>query len=93
MEQKKLEFRDILSECINNPQGEIAATSLNEALQNELNEATAFVNALEKNAESLKEYRKSHSSQDAKESAKKWYKAEFDRISIGRGADNNVKND
>lgn len=55
MEQKKLEFRDILSECINNPDGEIARTELDKDSQAMLIEANEVMDLIEKNWISLQE--------------------------------------
>lgn len=55
MEQKKLEFRDILSECINNPEGEIANTELNEDSQKMLKEAYEVMKVIEENWCSLRQ--------------------------------------
>ena len=80
MEQKKLEFRDILSECINNPDGEIAIMQLNEENQEKLNKAVSFVNMLEKNANELRKYHIEHPEKSSEEGAKDWAKDKYEQI-------------
>lgn len=55
MEQENLTFKDILSECINNPDGKIARTELDKDSQAMLIEANATLDLIEKNWISLQE--------------------------------------
>lgn len=54
MEQKNLTFQDILSECLNNPNGEVANTELDENARAFFNEANAAMDIIENNWNSLK---------------------------------------
>lgn len=55
MEQENLTFKDILSECINNPDGEIANTELDKDSQTMLIKANEAMDLIEKNWFSLQE--------------------------------------
>ena len=58
MEQEKLSFQTILSECINNPEGEIANTELNADSKEFLDKANEALDIIKKNWDSLKAARK-----------------------------------
>lgn len=60
MEQEKLSFQKILSECINNPEGEIANTELNADSKEFLVKANAALDIIKKNWDSLKTARRDY---------------------------------
>ena len=84
MEQDKISFQTILSECITNPEGEIAKTQLSEDNQKTLDETLRFVKLLEENAEDLRQYHVKHHEKSAEEGAQDWANDRYEAIKRSR---------